>query len=321
MSLEDLQREHSYERIGPLWLQHVTRRARTVTLTYDPVVYAHGVSWNSGLDDLVQDVVADRLIGEGQVEYLMEVSGTLDDLNRLLDRQIRLTLAHRRRRTVVDQLLERSRRILRDPPFVLVHEHPQAWSCSDHSILDRHATLGELRLAADRVRSVPTIQPADGSRSRQRASAIYRTDDLRRLLEIACRSLPTAVRQSDLDRIFEQLLTPFLRSVLDDGESPSGDSPPTTTEDLHEMSVIAAELVSQLDPADRSILAAKLADVSDSDIAGMLGVSRPTAAKRKKAVYLRVEEQLRDLPEQARIAALDRVGSLLAGAWPPGLRS
>lgn len=317
MRLRDLQKEHSDTRIGALWIQHVERRARAVVHTYDPSVYAHGTSWESGLADLVQDVVTERLIAEGQVEYLIDVSSSLNDLNRLLDRQIRLTLAHRRRRTVVDQLLQRSRDIMSETPFVRVSDTPLAWSCQEHETLDRQPTPAELRIAADRVRAIPTIRATSTSGVRQRASAVYRSEDLRRLLEIVCRSLPTALRQTDLDRIFRNLLTPFLRSVLDDGESPSGDSPPTSTEDIHEMSVIATELVSSLEAADRSILAAKLADVSDEDIAQTLNVSRPTAAKRKRTVFAQVGERLTDLAEPLRVMVLDEVGAQVAGMWPP----
>lgn len=312
MSLLQLRQEHASVRIGPTWLQEVARSCRSVTTSYAPEIYSHGVSWESGLEDLVQEVVTERLLAEGQAEYLATVALTIEDFRRLLGRQVRRTLAHRRRRTVIDQLIARSRDIFGSDPQFMAHSTKDAWTVAAEVRLDRAPTPIELRRAADRVRTIPVVR----STGTERAGAVYRTTDLRQLLVEVARSLPTFLRVRDLDRILQILLTPFLPGILDAGGTPNG-GPPPTPEELHEMTTTAVAVFEALSPEQRVVLSAKLGGVADGEVARGLGMSRPTAAARKREMLDVVESRLRDQEDSIRLGAIEELSVRVAGLWPP----
>jgi hypothetical protein len=302
MTLEQLRDEYRTERIGLRWLAEVRSVARSVTSSYSPEIYADGLSWQSALEDLVQEVVTERLLREGQAAYLIDVAATYDDFRRLLARQIRLTLARQRRRTIVDQLLSRSRRLLGSDPFILVEAPTAAWTLPGTQRELRAPTPRELRQACDAVRVFPRVI----GRGYERASTVYRTKDLRALLEVVVRDLPTPVRLKDLDAIFCGLLTPLLPSDLDPGAPPPGGAPAfLSPEDDYRVESTVNELLSTLSDDQSALLRAKLNGVSDSDIAANLGLSRPTAAKRKTEVMRVLSERMSDLPQDlaARVVA------------------
>lgn len=308
--LGDLRDEHASERLGARWLSEVERICRNVTVAYSPDVYANGLSWEAELDDLAQEVVIDRLLRERQVEYIVDVAASIADARKLLARQVRITLAHRRRRTVVDQLLERARRILREPPFEQRRSSPDSWTIEDRVVGERSPTQAELRVATQRVRAIPLVK-ASGT---DRAPMIYRTEDLERLLVVVGESLPVAFEISDLDRILSARLTPFLPGVLEDVGG--GQPPPTSASQPEELMQVVDEIVAALDGSQRAIVVAKIAGVSDADIAAAFGISRPTAAKRRSRALEIVRSSLDGLNDDGQLAVIDRLGAQLAHCWP-----
>ena len=314
-TLEELRSEHRDELVGARWLEEVRHICGEVVVRYPAEVYAHGLSWRDEIDDLVQEVVVDRLLKERQADYLVHVSATVSDVRRLLARQVRITLAHRRRRTVVDQLLDRARQLLRDSSFEKLTSDPDSWSLAGKSVVDRSASPAELRLAERRVRSIPTIA-GDGL---ERAPTVYRSEDLRQLLSVVAETLPTAFEVRDLDLIFRSLLTSYLPSVLDHVGANALAPTDADTEEI-EMSA-AREVVDMLDAEQRTIVAAKLSGVADADIAAALGLSRPTVAKRRTLAFDRVRPSLAPFDDEARLRIADRLGMVLAGYWPPSPES
>lgn len=78
-----------------------------------------------------------------------------------------------------------------------------------------------------------------------------------------------------------------------------------------------AEILDALDADQQVLLAGKLAGVSDADVSRQLGVSRPTAAKRKQEVLRVLEETgLEDLPPARAIDVLAELAWALVGRWP-----
>jgi hypothetical protein len=314
VTLEELRVEFRNEVIGPKWLETVQEVCRQTTRSYPANIYGGTESWADSMDDLVQDVITNALIRDHQLEYLMDEAQAMGDLRRLLGRQVRHVLARRRIRTVVDQLLDRSRVILRQPPFVQLANGKNArWTLDDRPFEDRSPNPGELRCAEIGVRGV-SIVPYAGS---ERAPIIYREESLRQLLQGLARSMPCPFGLRDLDRIFRNVLTGFLPGVLDGVGGPQG--PPTDPEDASEMRRTANQVYEQLEPVQRQVLAAKLIGVSDSDVAWRLAISRPTAAKRKMATFEIVREAAEHLTDDARGGMVDELGNLLVGIWPPQL--
>ena len=312
MTLEELQREYAAEVIGAKWLEFVRDVCQQVVTSYPPRVYADTQNWDDSLDDLTQDVVALSLLRDRQVDYLMTEGRTLADVRRLLVRQIQHVLARRRTRTVIDQLLERSRPLLSQDPFVTIGEGRSIrWSHVNRTYEDRSPYQSEFRRAEIGVRIIPIV-PYGGS---ERAPIVYREDNLKRLLEVVSQTLATPFGIRDLDFIFRHVLTGFLPGVLMGVERPQGRS--TSPEDALEMRQTAISIIDRLDQEQMSVLAAKLTGISDSDVAKGLSLSRPTAAKRKDEVFEIVRREADALTDAARSEMVDQLASLLAGEWPP----
>lgn len=313
VNLRTLRSEYESVTLGAAWLREIRQLVRAVTASYPPGPYAHGIAWADEYDDVVQDVIVERLLNERQLEYIMDVAVSLDDVRRLLRRQIRITLAHRRRRTVVDQLLARSRRLLREPLFqALPGRRPPAWTLAGKEPLERAPQPAELRLAERRIRSIPTIVGRGG----ERASTVYRTDDLRELLRVVADTLPTAVRLRDLDNVLREVLTPHLLSILDSGDATHVASPDQPAGEEYDVVVAVNALVREIRGDQRTLIAAKLSGASDSDIAASLHISRPTVAKRRNEAFKSIERQFAHLDERARRSAADMLAVALAGFWP-----
>ena len=118
MTLRELRREYAAVRIGPIIWDLVLELTGNVARRYPPGVYNDGAPWSDdSVEDLAQQVVLDRLLAEGQLEYLFDQATSLESWRRLLSFQVRRTLTHRRRKTVVDRLLARVRKLARAMPF------------------------------------------------------------------------------------------------------------------------------------------------------------------------------------------------------------
>jgi hypothetical protein len=210
--LFEIRVEFAQEGVGPLMLREVRRLAASMVGRYNAAVYTDIGNWRHGLDDLVQDVVAMSLLRDGQAAYLMRQCVTIDDFDRLMRRQIRRVLARRRNRTVVDNLLDRSRPILKSPPFELRTRHLQdTYTVAGADRADRAATFVELRSAARLMRQVPRLSESRRDRSPQ----VYGPEELRIGLLLIASTLQVAFTIGELDRIFRLTLPDLLPAVLD----------------------------------------------------------------------------------------------------------
>lgn len=289
-------------------LAEVRALAYRLVPRYNAAVYSEIGNWRHGFDDLIQDVITDSLLRDHQAQYMLDVSATIDDFHRLLARQIRRTLARRRTRTVVDNLLARAREILVEPEFDRLARHQVVtFRLRDGVVQDRAATFPELRHAAQVFRRLPTV----GSSGRDRAPVVLRTKDLRTGLRHFAAALPVAFTIGELDHAFRLALPQFLPGVLDlyepheaDGEEINSDVVEST----------ARELLIGLDAKRRCVLAMKLAGSADAEIAVALGVSRRTAGNRKNETFAVVSDLLSSLHHGERKAVLDRVSPELREA-------
>ena len=66
-----------------------------------------------------------------------------------------------------------------------------------------------------------------------------------------------------------------------------------------------ADVLRAIDPTQRVVLRMKLAGVSDTEVASLLGVSRPTAAKRKDEVSSVLLGAIDGLDEPLQLIVLD----------------
>ncbi|MCP4901960.1 MAG: hypothetical protein GY906_33770, partial [bacterium] len=117
MSMRELQLEYDEEVIGGKILKLVDELTWNVARPYDPRVYGGAASWAEAHEDLLYSFVAEVLLEQGQLEYAMFVASSEKHFKNLIARQLRFFLARRRQRTVVDNLLDRSKQITSSTPF------------------------------------------------------------------------------------------------------------------------------------------------------------------------------------------------------------
>lgn len=295
-----LQAEFNDRGIGPDLLAEVRRSARITAPRYVATKYSAIGNWTHGIDDLVQDIVHDSLLRDGQAEYMLEVSATLEDFRRLLNRQTQRVLARHRRRTVIDALLDRARPLLAAAPFATDDRSgAPAFRLASEAVEIRAAALPELTSAADAVSDIPTI-PQRGDR----ATMVYRSADLAEALQRIASSLPCVFTIRELDRILEFVLTPFLPSVLDLVTGFQDDD----AAGIRCGAVEAAAIAETLTTDEAIVLALKAAGVADQAVATSTGVSRPTAARTKQRAFHKVRAVLAGTDDTVRLAAIDILG-------------
>ena len=142
-----------------------------------------------------------------------------------------------------------------------------------------------------------------------RAPLVYSDQDLRALLLGAAADLGCRFALGDVDMVFRLVLTDLLPSFLesDEGVSDVRTQNLSAEEDMVVAQAVDAVLES-LDDEQRALVREKLAGVSDAEMAASRGVSRPTLAARKQAVFAVLEAELRDLERELQVAALDLLG-------------
>lgn len=314
MSLDRLRREYQAEGIGPLIYAEVVAIVRSAVGRYDPVVYGRAASWDRGaIDDLVQEVVVGRLLGEGQLDYVFLQAQDLDHLRALLVLQVRRTLLRTRTRTVVDNLLDRAKLLAQDSPFEFRVAPGSRWAfrlggAPDQDVSGR-SFLGE---AARAVQPFPRVPHMSG----ERAPIVYTNETLTLVMRTVAQVAGGWVSVKDLDEILRNVLTPWIPSVLEQAEGDhQSDSKPSPADELLARHA-SDRIVDALDEDRRTILRMKLIDASDAEVAVALGISRPTVANRKHEVFDRIRQELEDVPVELHDLALDWLFMRLAEVAP-----
>ncbi len=310
MSWEAISREYDSEVVGPEIVRAVRTLSGQVARHYPPGVYASSPSWDAAaLEELVQDVV-EQLLRDGQIDYVMLTAHGLSEFERLVTQQIKRCLSKRRRRTIVDNLLDRSRAILTAPPFEEVPgQVPARYRLAGTEQADREPTPSELRAAALVARAVP--QDSSGV-VRERAPRVYTNVALSVVLEGVVRTLATPVTLRHLDHIFRLLLTDLIPSDLEElGDVEAVDeadaSASADPESAAVVRSVVKRLIGRLTDEQKVILRMKAADVADGEVATVIGVSRPTLASRKHDVFEVVRVETADLDSDQRELAVTLV--------------
>jgi hypothetical protein len=313
VTLEELADEYRQVGIGPRILGQVREVVRAVARGYDPTIYGASASWDEGLDDLVQEFGLEVLVGQGQLDYAMLVAADHQHFRRLLARQVRYLLARRRRRTIVDNLIDRAHRLAATPPFRLLGQRSQ-WS---YTLVGKEVVAGRVseaaaRSVAARFAELPIIR----AEPMLRAPAVYSEASLRTILAELAAAVPCAVGAGDLDRVLSLLLTSWLPCFLKEAEATVANAAAEglSAEDLAIVEEATMAILTGCESGQLEILRLKLAGRSDEHIAESLGLSRPTVSKRKRAAMGRLEDSLTGLDQPLRLAVLDELGVRLEAA-------
>ena len=297
MTLRELRVEYGAEVIGPAILDEVRRACASLARRYPPHVYARSASWDEdAIEELVQDVVVGRLLAEHQIAYLFDVADRISDWRALLNRQVKITLARRRVRTVVDNLLERARRYLVQSGAI---DPDDGSGVAVFRGVDAHEpyralTDQEVRKVAEHVRAIPRRRPEAG----ERAPTVYTKAALESALHTILRLAPGGVAMRDVARILEYVLTDWVPTVLElDRTSSAPTAVVLSPEEDVEVKEIASELLASLSEEEAEILRGRIAGLPDNEIARWIGVSRPTLYKRWHVLVERLRATYGDLDD------------------------
>ena len=306
----DIQAEYEADRVGLEILAEVERAVGLAVRRYDPTIYAKASSWDDARDDLVQDVVVKVLLEEGQLEYLMTVSRGLDDFRALLFRQVRRLLARRRQRSVIDNLLDRSRTVLETAGFDKTRRSGVVvYKLAGADVEARPPAEEEIRRAAVRASLVATTR----FRSGERAPEVYSPNALATVLSAVAEVLPCEFALNDLDQILRLTLTDWIPSFLDgDEQSDAVSDRALNPEEETIVSDTASRILAACSTEQQLILTRKLEGLADEQVAQEIGISRPTLANRKEAVWRLLEKELHDLSEALQLGVTREIGNRLA---------
>jgi hypothetical protein len=313
VELEQLRREYGQQRVGPLIEAEVRALASQVATSYPPEIYAGTPTWTSAaISDLVQDVFTYWLLEQGQIDYILGVAYTMSDFRALIVRTIKRALAHRRVRSVIDNLLDRCRDLLKDEPFTTIEVGAREVFLKEGAgSYSGDATQAQLRAAELHAAAIPRRPPERG----ERASPVYTKTDLQGFLRAVASSIPGGFTLSDLDRILRRVLTPWVvGSLVSDEMLPTTPSPELSPEEITLVSDVTERLLTALTTDQKALLRLFLANVKDAEVATALGLkSRQAVIKRRTELARVLTEHMEGLP---RPVADTIVGGLAVALAP-----
>jgi hypothetical protein len=277
-----------------LWKMTLEVTSRVARSGYPPKSYGES-KWDSrAVEELAQDVAIERLIGEKQIDYVMEQATDLDSLSRLLAFQAKRALSRRRAVTVVDKLLDRVRKMDLGSFFqVLDLGSDQFVAPVEGGREPANLSEDDLRRGAHLIGPIPRLASRPEA---QRESKVYNRDDLFDLLNLLVEEF-SGILLRDLRKVLELTLTAWLPTVLYDHEEDRVEYwTPELEAQRTEMRNLVSEMVADLSLEHRVVLLGKARGLPDGALAQQLDRSRPWAADRKREVL--------DMTEMRVIAGL-----------------
>ena len=309
--LDDLRREHEQEGIGSGILAEVRSVAVQIVTVYPPQIYAGAPEWSAdAIDDLVQDVVADWLLGQGQLDFALKASSSISHFRAIMARTTRRALASRRMRSVIDNLLPRCEALLAKDGYHAMGAGTRRIYRTNPAAELRDPSDEELRAAELVAHRIPRL-PGQGG---DRASAVYTASNLRALLAGIAGCMPGGFAVNDLDRILRRVLTAWVPGVLITGQ----ELPPTPSEALSPEDVVIVRdtvrgLLGSLTEQQRTVLTLYLSNVSDTEAAAILGVkARQTVLKWRAELAVIIGDYLDGVEGRLSNAVLDQLAITLA---------
>jgi DNA-binding CsgD family transcriptional regulator len=308
--LERLRAEHAEWRIGVLILEECRHAANRVVRPQQPrypaASYSETGAWDPfALEGLTQQLV-ETLLAERWLERYLTTVSTIGQFRRLLEGRVRQMLARTRRRTVVDNLIDRAKKIVADgPPFTSEGTRD---SLSYRLVGDRQAagrpSEADIDRAARKVTRLPHIIP----RTQAGTPHVYSDRILRLILEIMARELPPPVTVSDLASVLDRVLTAKGFCLPHPEEmDPIPDPAQLTPEEDAQTRQTSSSVHDQLTERQRAVLNAKLRGDTDATIASALGVSRQTVDADKRHVIGVIRQAAEGLDERLEEALIERL--------------
>ena len=320
MTLDDLRSEYRDQTMGPKIIGRVRTLVQQMLRHRDPLIYAHGsFDRRDGEEDVLNDFTEKVLLGGGQLAYFFDNATSVEHFDALVNKQLRNHLSRTRQRTIIDNLLDRAVAVMKSDDLVVVvgGERSERFIRSgieEEAVKDPFALRAGAAVAAN---SVPKIYTNPDDRNPK----VYSDSDLATLLRVFLGEVKCAINRGDLHKLFENLLTPWLTTVLgldevaDDGPRMGSTMAPGKIGPDDELLVdeAAERIASGLSAEDVVVFRYKHANMSDTQLAERLNVSRPTAANKKDRLFEKLRSELGDLEAQLRPLVLGRIVSRTDG--------
>lgn len=311
MIFADLLREYDGpERIGEQIWSLLVEVTGNVCRRYPPSIYADDSVWTpEAIEDLALSVALERLLGEGQLDYMFTIAASdrasgVNTIKGLMGHQVQRTLAHRRAPSVVDRLIARIRSLLDEGVLRVVGDQigRELWlHGTGTGRLPSELTPAERSRGGHAIADVPRIPSNPNG---QRESKVYAKPQLRIVIERLVQKFD-GIYLSDVRRILEELLTGWLPEILYDPEGLEAVAADLLDDlEMRQLSEQAAAAVARLTEEQVTVLVGKSNGVADAVLARELGCSRPTVIKHKRGFEAVVEAELLSsvLPDRYHIA-------------------
>lgn len=296
---------------GILWyteIQIISARKIKRLVGVPPAIFGL-TEWNK--EDLTQMVISERLIGRNQGHYIYEVASTIDDARRLLATELNFTLEDLRIPNQVDNVWKNL-----EGKLVALGWSPPG---SSEIVLDQDS-LVKLILNLKRLKN----------KGVERLSPLFSSGVLDEFAKELMEIDPNLPKSGLISALREALtiISPAL-SIENVGTSSedyllassNGDQRQgETDEDSLSNQQYAQEICANLDSEQREILFQLACKSSQSEIASILGVSRPTAVKRIEEFTIQLSQQFDNLgvEESEKLAVFRGILDLLGAGIEEG---
>lgn len=290
MTFDDLRTEYERLGIGERIYGIILGLAGAICRKYPEAVYNEGLAWDEhSVSDLAQDVAVNRLINEGQLDYIFSESRTIESVRRLITRQIKRELHHRRRITPIDRLLVRIEGLVEAGHVELVPGATPTYRSVGSGAIWSPITPLEESLAVAAATGIPILYSNPDA---TRESQIFTASALRQVLEAFFTVAPSLTEQ-ELRRILEKLLTPWTPAnlVRIEDHDEIQDQPMSAVLVL-EISETARTWVDGLSDDECWVYYYRSMDLPDARTAARIGKSRSTVINLKKRVLERATAEL-----------------------------
>lgn len=302
---------HELQAPGRLWrreIQIISER-KIKRLTGVPPSIFGLTEWNK--EDLTQIVITERLIGRNQGHYIYEVASTIDDARRLLATELNFTLEDLRVPNQVDN-------VWKNLEGKLIN---LGWSPTESSetAIDQ-GSLVKLILNLKRLKN----------RGIERLSPLFSSGVLDEFAKVLIEIDPNFPKSALISGLREALtiISPAL-SIENVGTSSEDYLLASNNRDQRqgesdEYSLsnerFASEICGNLDSEQHEILFQLACKSSHSEIASILGVSRPTAVKRIDEFTIQLSKQFDELgiEESEKLSVFRAILDLLGAGIEEG---
>lgn len=290
MTFEDLRAEYENHGIGDLLYGLLLDLAGAICRKYPEAVYNGGLSWDDhSVADLAQEVAVNRLLKEGQLDYIFAEARDVESVRRLLTRQVKRELHRRRQTTPIDRLLARIDGLVADGKLETVQGAIKTYRQIGSSASWVPLTPQQEIEAANAARGIPVLYSRLDS---IRESQIYTPPALRQALE-AFFSVAPVLTEKELRKILENLLTPWTpTSLIPIENSHEIQDDPMNKTSLADIDEAASNWVSGLTDEECWVYYYRSLDLPDGAAATRIGKSRPTVVNIKQRVLERAGTEL-----------------------------